>query len=186
MGYNLQYKGEPRGGDIYTYGVLNVGYWLNKRARVQVGITYGGAKFNNETTLVEAEDRLVHYEEISNTKGVAAPLVLDYVLLYPFRRLQLYGTAMFTPIFSVTNHKTLERREDITTVTSKSKASGINAYITAGFGLCIPISTKLDLYGNYYFLSRSFNRRLRRKDEYPYPGSLALGLDYNFTLKRKK
>ncbi|OKL40742.1 hypothetical protein [Pontibacter flavimaris] len=78
------------------------------------------------------------------------------------------------------------RRDEVTTVTYDEKASGFNAYLTGGFGIGYPITKSLDAYFNYYMISRSINDGLRRKDKYPYPGSLAIGLNYNLSLKREK
>lgn len=182
MGYNLKYKNEPKGGDIHTYGVLHVGYKLNNRARVQAGFSYGTAKIDHSYVYVEAADKLIYYDEVARTRGVAMPITVEYILFYPFRRLQFYGTGMFTPIYSTTRLEKTERRNEVTTVTYNEKASGFNAYLTAGFGIGYPVSRRLGVYFNYYMISRSFNNGLRKKDEHPYPGSLAIGLNYNFNL----
>ncbi len=186
MGYNVKYREEPKGGDIHTRGVLNMGYRLSKRARVQVGVSYGTANTYNDVVYVEAEDKLIFYDEVSRSRGIAVPITGEYILLYPFRRLQLYGTAMLTPVYSTTRVKKTERREEESTVTYDEQASGFSASLSAGFGLGYPVSKRLDAYFNYYMISRDFHRNLRRRDEYPYPGSLAIGLNYNFNLKREK
>ncbi|WP_266203698.1 hypothetical protein [Pontibacter kalidii] len=186
MGYNLKYKQEPKGGDIHTYGVLHVGFKLSPRTRVQAGFSYGTAEIDHSYIYVEAEDRLIYYDEVARTRGVAMPITVEYRLFYPFRKLQFYATGMFTPIYSTTRLQKTESRDEVTTITYDENASGFNAYLTAGFGIGYPVTKRLDAYFNYYMISRSINNGLRRKDEYPYPGSLAIGLNYNLNLKREK
>lgn len=180
IGYNLEYKHEPKGGDSRPIATVYVGYKLNRRASVQIGFSYAGNRSNNEYIYVEAQDKLIYHSEISHTRAVAIPVTFKYGIFYPFRRLQFYGTAFITPIISTTSLKKTERRDDVTTLTYNAKASGFNAYLTAGLGLNYSISKRLDGYGEIHLLNRSFNRGLAKKDEYPYPGSLAIGLNYNF------
>lgn len=184
IGYNLEYKHEPKGGDIRTYSSINIGIKLNKRARVQIGASYGTDNTDHSDIYVESPSKLVYLNDISRTWGVAMPIMFDYILLHPLKRLQLYGTIMITPIYSTTRHEKSEERDGIATNTFSAKTSGINTYLTAGFGLSYPIGNRFDAYANYYMISRNFNRGLRSKDGYPCPGSITLGLNYNLNLKR--
>ncbi len=181
MGYNLKYKKEPKGGDIYTYGVLNLGYKLGKRARLQVGLSYGSAEIDHSYVYVESEGNHIYHEEVARTHGVAVPITVEYILFYPFRKLQFYGTSMLTPIYSTTRLEKTKQQNGVASIDYNEKASGFNTYLTAGFGIGYPISKRLDGYFNYYVISRNFNNGLRKKDEYPYPGSLMLGV--NFKIK---
>ena len=186
IGYNLKYKHEPYRGDIQTYGAINFGYKLSKRARVQLGFSYGTDKIDHSVIYVETEDKLVYYDDVARTRGISFPISLDYTIFYPFKRVELYGTVMVTPIISKTHQVKSERREEITTDTYDEKTSGMNTYLTLGGGVRYKLNDRFDAYFNYYRYSRNFNTNLARKDEYPYPGSLALGLNYNFNLKRDK
>ena len=186
IGYNLKYKGEPKGGDIQTYGSVNVGYKLNKRARVQLSLSYGTDKTDRGEIYVEADDKLIYYNDIARTRGISVPISFDYTVLYPFRRVELYGTVMITPILSKTHQEKSESRDGETIVTYDREASGINTYLTLGGGVRYRLNSRFDAYLNYYRFSRNFNSRLARKDEYPYPGSFELGLNYNLNLKREK
>jgi len=186
IGHNLRYKNEPYSGDIQTYGSVNLGYKLSKRAQVQIGFSYGTKKIDRSEIYVEAEDKLIYYNDVALTRGISFPISLDYTILYPFKRVELYGTVMVTPIISKTHQVKSERREDVTTVTYGEKTSGINTYLTLGGGVRYKFNPRFDAYFNYYRYSRNFNTNLARKDEYPYPGSLELGLNYNFNLKRDK
>lgn len=178
VGYNLKYVHEPKGGDLRPVVTPYLKYKLNKRFSAQVGISYDNYKFDVEQIYVESPEKLVYLRDFNHTRGVAMPITVNYTLLYPFRKLELYGTAMLTPILSTSRAEKSERTDEFTTVTYSAKTSGINTYITLGIGFGYPLSSRFDIYGNYYRLNRNFNNKLRPKDEYPYPGSLAIGLNY--------
>ncbi|MCC9136645.1 hypothetical protein ACFSKU_07550 [Pontibacter silvestris] len=125
----------------------------------------------------------VYNNDITRTEGWGVPVTFDYVLLYPFRRVQFYGTVMLTPMFSKTEQEKSQLRDGVTTISYSAKTSGINTYLTAGFGLGYSISKRFDAYANYHLISRNFNRDLRPRDEYPYPGSLFVGLNYRLKAK---
>ncbi|TPE42753.1 hypothetical protein [Pontibacter mangrovi] len=186
IGYDLKYSQQPKGGNIQPYASMYMGYKLNKRVRLQTGIWYGTDNQDWSYTYVESEDNLIHYNETSKTRGVGVPITMEYMLFYPLKRLQFYGTGMFTPMYSTTQAAKTEQEGGIETVIYNEKTSGLNAYLTGGFGLGYNINSRLDAYFNYYMISRSFRRKLAPRDEYPYPGSLAIGLNYNLNLKREK
>ncbi|MFD2246636.1 outer membrane beta-barrel protein [Pontibacter ruber] len=178
VGYNLKYAHEPKGGDLRPAVTPYLKYKFSKRLSAQVGVSYDSYKFDVEQIYVESPEKLIYLREYNHTRGVAMPVTVNYTLLYPFRKLELYGTAMVTPIFSTSKSEKSERTEEVTTVTYSAKTSGINTFLTLGIGLAYPLSDRFDMYGNYYRLNRNFNNRLRPKDEYPYPGSLAIGINY--------
>ncbi len=163
IGFNLEYQDEPKSGDFRPVISLHGGYKLNKRVSLQIGFSYGNNTDKYDYVYVEAQDKLIYYSEISQTRAIAIPVTLKYGFLYPFRHLQFYGTTILTPIISSTSLKKTEQREDVTTVTYNTKASGFNAYLTAGFGLNYTISKRLDMYGELHLLHRSFNRDWPRK-----------------------
>lgn len=86
---------------------------------------------------------------------------------------------MLTPMYSKTKAEELETIDGVTKINYSEQTSGLNVYITGGFGLSYPISRRLNTYLNYHFINRSFNKGLRPRDEYPYQGSLALGINFN-------
>lgn len=186
IGYDLDYNSEPKGGNIQPYASLYFGHNISKRLRIQAGAWYSTDNRDFGSIYVESADKLIYYGDISRTKGVGMPITVDYVLFYPLKKLQFYGTATLTPMYSTTFAEKSETREDVKTTTYSEKASGVNTFITAGFGIGYPISKRFDTYLNYYLISRNFNKGLQPRDQYPYQGSLALGLNYNFNLKRKK
>lgn len=186
IGFDLKYKEEPKGANIQPYASLYFGYKPNDKLRIQAGVWYGTDNRDFGSVYVESADKLIYYYDISRTKGVGIPITVDYVLFYPLKKLQFYGTAMLTPMYSTTFAEKSETRDGIKTITYSAEASGINTFITAGFGVAYPISKRFDTYLNYYLISRNFNKGLQPRDQYPYPGSLALGLNYNFNLKLDK
>lgn len=186
IGYDLEYKNEPKGGNIQPYTSIYFGYNITKRIRIQAGVWYGTDSRDFGSVYVESADKLIYYSDISKTKGVGVPITADLVLFYPFKKLQFYGTAMLTPMYSTTLAEKSETRDGVKTITYREKTSGINTYLTGGLGIKYPVSKRFDTYFNYYVISRNFNRGLRPRDEYPYPGSLALGFNYNLNLKREK
>ena len=179
VGYNLKYAHEPKGGDLRPVVTPYLKYKLSKRMSAQIGFSYDSFKFDVEHIYVEAPDKLVYLRDYNHTRGVAMPITVNYTLLYPFRKLELYGTAMITPIFSTSSAEKSERRDEVTTITYSAKTSGMNTYLTAGIGFGYPLSNRFDIYGNYYRFNRNFNNKLRPKDNYPYPGSLAIGINYS-------
>jgi hypothetical protein len=178
IGFDLDYAKEPKGGNIHPYASLNLGYKVNSRLRLQAGIWYGSHNRNNESTYVESEDRLIHFSNTTKTRGIGVPITADYIIFYPIKRLQFYGTAMLTPMYSITKDEKFETADGITKVNYSEKTSGLNAYITGGFGFAYPISQRLDAYTSLHVISRSFRKGLRPRDEYPYDGSFAIGLNY--------
>ncbi|WP_162428023.1 hypothetical protein [Pontibacter pudoricolor] len=186
VGFDLKYKEEPKGANIQPYTSLYFGYKLSNKLRIQAGVWYGTDSRDFGSVYVESEDKLIYYDDISRTKGVGIPITVDYVLFYPLKKLQFYGTAMLTPMYSKTFAEKSETRDGDKTITYSAEASGINTFITAGFGIAYPISQRFDTYLNYYLISRNFNKGLQPRDQYPYQGSLALGINYNFNLKRNK
>lgn len=186
LGFDLEYNKEPKGGNIQPYGSINIGYKLKPKLRLQAGIWYGTDNRDFESVYVEAEDKLIYYHDISRTRGIGVPITVDYVLLYPLKRLQFYATVVLTPIYSSTRVEKTEQKDGVLKVNYNEKASGFNTYLTGGFGLSYPLGRRLDTYFNYHIISRNFNRGLRPRDEYPYQGSLVLGLNYNFNQKREE
>ncbi|NDK54760.1 outer membrane beta-barrel protein [Pontibacter fetidus] len=186
IGFDLKYSEEPKGANIQPYTSIYFGFKPNEKLRMQVGAWYGTDNRNFGSVYVESEDKLIYYDDISKTKGVGIPITADYVLFYPLKKLQFYGTATLTPMYSTTYAEKSKTQDGIKTITYSAEASGINTFITAGFGIAYPISKRFDTYLNYYLISRNFNKDLQPRDQYPYQGSLALGLNYNFNLKREK
>lgn len=58
IGFDLDYRKEPKGGNIQPYASVNLGYNVNSKLRLQAGLWYGTDNRSFESIYVESNDRL--------------------------------------------------------------------------------------------------------------------------------
>lgn len=103
------------------------------------------------------------------------PVTLQYTPFNPDKRLQLYATAKFVPVFGSTNIRGIKSYAGTSTI-SEREGSGISAFFIGGLLLKYKINDRLDAYieGNLLYKDLRCNSNYANSR----PMSLGLGLDY--------
>jgi len=147
ISYHIYYKNSQAPGDINTgyFGpvFIHLGYKLNGKANLQVGLAYGGSKSKDDGFASSTDT--VQYSFYSRTRVVALPVTLHHDLFRAFRRFPVYATATLMPAYGMSKSRTEETRDSGTT-TYWLKETGLNVFATAGFGFNYRISNRLQGY----------------------------------------
>lgn len=161
VSYHIYYKNpevlEHAKAGYFTPVFANIGYRLGKRARIQLGLGYGGSSGQLDWSPGSRDTLLYHTS--SRTYAVAAPVTMQFILFKALKRFPVYGTATVMPALGVTNAKTTETRNNITTTTLDAKDSGVNIFATAGAGFNYSISNRFDGYIECLFYKANITGR---------------------------
>lgn len=161
VSHHIYYK-DFKGSKDITSGyfaplALNIGYSLNEHANLQLGLAYGGSS-DNITWSPGAMDTL-SYNVQGNTNVLATPITLRWVFLKAYRRFPVYGMATLMPAYGISKSKTVETRNGETTNILDARDSGVNVFLTAGFGFNFRISKRFNGLAEYYALKYNLNGR---------------------------
>lgn len=163
---------------------VHVGYKLNKRTTVQLGIGYGANEINGYRIAVSGGNYgdFHRYERI---RGIVTPLTVKWTPFKPYKRLQLYANASLAPVFGHMKARATETYDEEVITLYDDKFYTFDLVATAGLSLNYRLNKRLDIYAdgillykNLYFLPASGNY-FRGK-------SAGIGLNYNLTLKRER
>src|SRR5690606_21898102 len=92
---------------------LNLGYSVNDKINLQVGLSYGGSTSKND--LFRQPQDSVKYNYYARTNVVALSLSMQHILFQAFRRFPVYATATLMPAYGMSKAKTEETRSTGTT-----------------------------------------------------------------------
>lgn len=171
------------GGMITPVAHLHLGYRLSPRAQVQVGFAYGGAEDNFESIDFKSADSTIYRNFRQSRKGLAIPLTVLFTPFHPARRLNLFATASLIPVIGSVHHRRTETLDGVTRLVYRGDDNGVYWLATAGVVLNYKFSTRLEGYGKANLLYKE----LKRESAYARQAkSVAIGLNYNFNLRREK
>lgn len=147
ISYHIYYKEPKSSGHINTGYfapiALNLGYKLSDRARLQVGLAYGGSKSRNDRLGGPLDS--VEYDYYSHTRVIALPVTMQYILFRAFKRFPIYVTGTVMPAYGMSKSKTIETRNSGTTAYQVTDVA-MNVFATAGFGFNYRISNRFQGY----------------------------------------
>lgn len=180
VSYMLRYDERKISGSVEPVATLHVGYRLNRRLNVQVGIGYDRDKEDFPREYYENEDdtELTYQNEYNTTSGLAIPVSFQFTPFNPARRLQLYAKAAFVPVFGSTRLQNVKRKGDVSTILYDVEASGTNLFFIGGLLLKYRISNRLDGYVEGNLIYKDMLRQNNYADSAP--KSVGIGINYNF------
>ncbi|WP_347159967.1 hypothetical protein [Pontibacter chitinilyticus] len=150
ISYHIYYKGPQLSGFLptgyFAPVAVNLGYWLNERASIQIGAAYGGSKDKGSWSDVSASGEVITHDETSKTRAVAVPVTGRFVFFKVYKRFPLYGTATLLSAWGFTQSSTAEAKNGGTPTIITEHYKGINVFATAGVGFNYKISNRFTGY----------------------------------------
>ncbi|OKL40744.1 outer membrane beta-barrel protein [Pontibacter flavimaris] len=170
--------------------LLSLGYEINERARVQIGLAYGGSRDSYDWYLGDADTLL--YKDKSQTRVIAIPVTGKFVFFNANKCFPIYGTATVMPAFGTTDIKRTEVHRNESAGHSM-QVKGTDVFATAGIGLNYKISHRFNGYLEYLFFKKnltSLNSQHQDWNQFAtLPNriyrSLAFGIEYSFASKHE-
>lgn len=157
--YALYYKNrstDPKySNNFVARPYLNIGYQLNKRISLQVGIAYATKKVHDYDIYYGAGTNTIERHFYDNTKAIVMPFTLRFVFFNINGKLPIYGTAAVIPAYARSELKRTEGSNNITITTFHGQASGLNAFFTAGLGFRYTIRKRFSGYAEVIMYNRN-------------------------------
>ena len=169
---------------------LNIGYNLSERTNVQLGIAYGGSE--NQYSWVPGTSDTLILNSSGKTNVFALPITVRHTVIKAYKRFPVYATLTVMPAWGSTRTIIEETRHGINSVTVDRRDTGVNTFVTAGFGFNYKISKSI----NGFFEYHAFKHNLTGENSVFYDwdqGARGLykffrtiGFGVNYDLKRKE
>jgi hypothetical protein len=141
----------------------HAGYWLTKRAILQLGVTYGSTKFALLGTDPGSQNQLAYIRESYYTRAFSTHLTGRYVISNTERRLQLYLTASIIPVWATTQVEQTVTEDGLITSRYTSKESNVQVYASAGPGISYRLSKRFELYTEVPLLHHNLSGKAYQK-----------------------
>lgn len=181
VAYMPRYDDRKISGGVQPLATLHVGYRLNRRLNVQVGIGYSKDKedYAHDGFENEGDTEITRWDEYNTTKGLVVPVSFQFTPFNPAKRLQFYATAAFVPVFGSTKLKKVKKKGNASTILYDVEASGTALFFTGGLLLKYRISNRLDGYieGNLIY------KDMLRQNNYADSGPMSAGIGINYNLR---
>lgn len=144
--YHIYYNDSKLPPDVkagyFTPVLFNVGYQLNNKFRVQIGLGYGGSKDKLEWSLNHRNTDTAQYSTSTKTHVIAIPVSAHLVLFKALKRFPVYATGSVLTAYGSTRANVIETVNGEPS-SQNFKESGVNLFAAAGFGFNYRISTRL-------------------------------------------
>ncbi|TPE42556.1 hypothetical protein [Pontibacter mangrovi] len=180
VSYMLMFNSKT-GGSIEPIVTPHIGYKINQRLSVQLGLGYGKDKLDfGGTYYANEEDQQKHVLTFENrkntTSGWVVPVNFQFTPFNPNRRIQLYATASLVPTYGETDWTFTRKRAEATTVLEQRHGSGFNSFFIGGLLLKYKWGSRLEANAKVNLLYRHLGKFSEYAESKPL--SLGIGIDY--------
>ena len=174
-------------GTITPVPYLHIGYQLNERAKMQIGVAYGKKNQHSFATSYLGGGKTKEFHNEYRSQGVAIPVTIQFILFDTNKRFPFYTTGSIIPVYGSTRLRGSIVENKITTTPYDYEAKGFNIFGTGGFGFQYNVSKRFNgfaeillLKGNLAGGGQSPFRRNRIKYMRFY-NAFGIGLNYNLS-----
>lgn len=180
---NTQYPimGEPKHESFSTIIPMvnvNVGYQLNKRTTIQIGVGYGANEINGVGTGSLRDGELGMSYRYQHIRGIVTPLTLKWTPFNTYKRLQLYANASLAPIFGHMKARATDVYGEDVILLYDDKFYTFDLSATVGLTLNYKINKRFEGYIDGILMNKNLYFQRPTTSFFTQQASIGIGLNY--------